>query len=59
MRKAAPPRALKPKVEPFDFLRCFDLVVNLFSVELKNARVVLPKRPKPLKTGQFYSFSQF
>lgn len=58
-QKAAPPRTLKPKVEPLDFLRCFDLVVNLFSVELKNARAALAKRPKPLKTGQFYSFSQF
>ena len=29
-QKAAPPRTLKPKVEPLDFLRCFDLVVNLF-----------------------------
>jgi hypothetical protein len=46
-------------VEPLDFLRCFDLVVNLFSVELKNARAALAKRQKPLKTGQFYSFSQF
>lgn len=34
-QKAAPPRTLKPKVEPLDFSRCFDLVVNLFSVELK------------------------
>jgi hypothetical protein len=46
-------------VEPLDFSRCFDLVVNLFSVELKNARATLAKRPKPLKAGQFYSFSQF
>lgn len=51
-QKAAPPRTLKPKVEPLDFLRCFDLVVNLFSVTLlfecqppENAR-------KPLKNGQ-------
>lgn len=58
-QKAAPPRTLKPKVEPLDFSRCFDLVVNLFSVELKNARAALAKRPKPLKAGQFYSFSQF
>ena len=50
-QKAAPPRTLKPKVEPLDFLRCFDLVVNLFSVTLlfecqppENAR-------KPLKIG--------
>jgi hypothetical protein len=46
-------------VEPLDFSCRFDLVVNLFSVELKNARAALAKRPKPLKTGQFYSFSQF
>lgn len=50
-QKAAPPRTLKPKVEPLDFSYCFDLVVNLFSVTLlfecqppENAR-------KPLKIG--------
>jgi hypothetical protein len=46
-------------VEPLDFLRCFDLVVNLFSVELKNARAALAKRPKPLKAGHSTAFRSF
>lgn len=49
--KSGPAEDAEAQVEPLDFLRCFDLVVNLFSVTLlfecqppENAR-------KPLKIG--------
>lgn len=48
-QKAAPPRTLKPKVEPLDFLRCFDLVVNLFSVPLMKRRKTRVESPKTLE----------
>ena len=45
----SPPRTLKPKVEPLDFLRCFDLVVNLFSVPLMKRRKTRVESPKTLE----------